>query len=329
MKKRIAMVAIWCAALVCCLCLADHLMRRDDSERKYGPFFEDKMGFDVLFFGTSRVLDGITPVELWRDHGMTSYNMGNNSEPLGMTKWVLDIASDVHMPKVAVFDVFYVDHAVDESWTYSFRHMFYDAVPLSRKKIEAVRATQGEDGMMEFLMPFSLYHSRWEELLAGTAERMVESEKYMMGCEMRVGSQLRDNYTFTDEIEQSELPGHQAIREIVALCREKGIEPVFVALPGHASNQEQMDMNSVAPLCEELGVPFINMVRMEGIIDYVEDCFDWHGHLDSEGAGKVTAYLGSWLKEHYDLPDHRGESGYAHWDENLALYEARLRELGL
>lgn len=329
MKKRIAMVAIWCAALVCCLCLADHLMRRDDSERKYGPFFEDKMGFDVLFFGTSRVLDGITPVELWRDYGMTSYNMGNNSEPLGMTKWVLDIASDVHMPKVAVFDVFYVDHAVDESWTYSFRHMFYDAVPLSRKKIEAVRATQGEDGMMEFLMPFSLYHSRWEELLAGTAERMVESEKYMMGCEMRVGSQLRDNYTFTDEIEQSELPGHQAIREIVALCREKGIEPVFVALPGHASNQEQMNMNSVAPLCQELGVPFINMVRMEGIIDYVEDCFDWHGHLDSEGAGKVTAYLGSWLKEHYDLPDHRGESGYAHWDEKLALYEERLRELGL
>ena len=70
-------------------------------------------------------------------------------------------------------------------------------------------------------------------------------------------------------------------------------------------------------------------VRMEGIIDYVEDCFDWHGHLDTEGAGKVTVYLGNWLKENYDLPDHRGEDGYAHWDENLIKYDARLRELGL
>ena len=153
MKKKIAMVVLWLAALVCCLCLADHFMRRDDSARKYGPFFEDKKGFDVLFFGTSRVLDGITPMELWRDYGITSYNMGNNSEPLGMTKWTLDLASDVHLPKVAVFDVFYVDHAVDEAWTFSFRHMFYDALPLSRRKIEAVRATQGEDGMLEFLMP--------------------------------------------------------------------------------------------------------------------------------------------------------------------------------
>ena len=97
--------------------------------------------------------------------------------------------------------------------------------------------------------------SRWEEILAGTTERLVEAEKFMMGCEMRVGSQVRDNYTFTDEIETKELPGHQAIREIVALCEQKGIQPVFVALPGHASNQEQMNMNSVAPLCEELGVP--------------------------------------------------------------------------
>ena len=88
-------------------------------------------------------------------------------------------------------------------------------------------------------------------------------------------------------------------------------------------------MNSVAPQCEELGVPFINMVRMEGIIDYVEDCFDWQGHLDSEGAGKVTAYLGDWLKENYDLPDHRGEAGYDHWNENLVKYEERLEELGL
>ena len=97
MKKKIAMVVLWLAALVCCLCMADHFMRRDDSERKYGPFFEDKNGFDVLFFGTSRVLDGITPMELWRDYGITAYNMGNNSEPLGMTKWTLDLASDVQL----------------------------------------------------------------------------------------------------------------------------------------------------------------------------------------------------------------------------------------
>ena len=115
-KKNLAMTALWLAALVCCLLLADKLMRRDDSERKYGAFFADQQGFDVLFMGTSRVLDAISPLELWRDWGITSYNMGNNSEPLELTRHVLDLAFDTHVPKIAVIDVFYMRHRLDEEW---------------------------------------------------------------------------------------------------------------------------------------------------------------------------------------------------------------------
>ena len=325
MKKRITMTVLWLAALLCCLLLLDRGMRRDDSARKYGAFFEEKADFDVLFLGTSRVLDGISPMELWRDYGFTSYNMGNNSEPLGVTRWVLEAALDYHTPRVAVIDVFYVDHAVNEDWTYSFRHLFYDALPLSCAKIEAVCATQPEGGRLEFLMPFSLYHGRWEELLSGQTERLVECEPYMMGSEMRLSRQIRDNYTFTDEAEPSELPGHQALREIAALCRERGVEPVFVALPGHASNQEQMNMNGVQRVADELGVPFVNMVRM-GIVDNQTDCYDWHGHLNPDGASKATAWLGAWLTEHCELPDRRGDGAYAHWNGRLARYEAYREE---
>ena len=247
--------------------------------------------------------------------------MGNNSEPLGVTRWVLETALEYHTPRVAVIDVFYVAHATDEDWTYSFRHLFYDALPLSRAKIRAVCATQPEDGRLEFLMPFSLYHGRWEELLSGREERLVECEPYMMGSEMRMSRMPRDNYAFTDEMTQEELPGHQALREIAALCRARGIEPVFMALPGHASGQEQMDMNSVQHVADELGVPFVNMMRMD-IVDNQTDCYDWQGHLNPDGASKATAFLGAWLKAHYDLPDRRGDSAYAHWNDSLARYEA-------
>lgn len=322
MKKKIAMTVLWLSALIACLALLDHAMRRDDSDRKYSAFFEEEQGFDVLFFGTSRVLDGVSPMELWRDFGVTSYNMGNNSEPLGVTRWVLDLAMDTHVPDIAVIDVFYVSRVVDEAWTYTYRHLFYDALPLSRAKIEAVCATQPEGGRMEFLVPFSLYHGRWEEILAGDVERMVECEPYMMGGELRPSRQVRDNYTLTDEATQGELPGHQALREIAALCREHGVEPVFIALPGHASQEEQRDMNSVARVAQELGVPFLNMMQVEGIIDFDRDCYDWQGHLNPDGASKATAYLGAWLTAHYDLEDKRGDAAYAHWDARLAQYEA-------
>ena len=326
MKKKIAMVALWLAALVCCLLLLDQGMRRDDGERKYGAFFAEEQPFDVLFMGTSRVLDAVQPLELWRDYGFTSYNMGNNSEPLGMTRWVLDLAMDTHVPKVAVIDVFYMTHALDEAWTYSFRHLFLDEIPFGRAKLEAVRATLPESQWLEFLMPFSLYHGRWDEILSGNTERMIDCEPYMMGAELRDGRVQRTDYTLTDALAGTEQPGAQALRDIAALCREHGVQPVFVALPGHASEQEQMAMNSAGVVAKELGMPYLNMMPL-GVIDFDTDCCDEMGHLNPDGARKTTAYLGAWLKENFDLADRRGDAAYAHWDKNLKTYEAHRAEV--
>ena len=320
MKKKIAITVLWLAALVCCLLLADKMMRRDDAHRKYSAFFEDKQGFDVLFMGTSRVLDAIQPMELWRDYGVTSYNMGNNSEPLELTYHVLKLAKDVHKPEVVVVDVFYMDHAIDEAWAFPFRHVFLDAVPLSKAKIDMVKATLPESEWLEFLMPFSLYHGRWDELLSGEGERMVECEPYMMGAEFRPVRTARDDYSFTDEMVEQDAPGAQALRDMATLCKESGIELVFVALPGHASEEKQRCINSAARVAEETGVPFINMIPM-GVIDAETDCYDYEGHLNPDGASKATAYLGAYLKENYQLADRRGEDGYRHWDENLDQYE--------
>ena len=321
MKKKLAMTVLWLAALVCCLLLADKMMRRDDGERKYSAFFADEKGFDVLFMGTSRVLDAVQPLELWRDYGITSYNMGNNSEPLDMTRHVLDLAFDTHVPKVAVIDVFYMPHSIDEQWAYTYRHVFLDEIPLSRAKIDVVRATLPQSEWLEFLMQFSLYHGRWDELLSGSTVRMVDCEPYMMGAELRKGRVARHDYELTDEIEQDALPGDDALREIAELCRANGVEPVFVALPGHASQKEQMAMNRAGMIAEELGVPFVNMMR-ESVIDFDTDCCDEAGHLNPDGSRKTTAYLGAWLTAHFDLEDKRGNRAYSYWDENLKTYEA-------
>lgn len=321
LKKAFCVLA-WVLALCVCLLAADRLTRRDDSERKYGPFFEEKQDIDVLFLGTSHVLDGVSPMELWRDFGVTSYNMGNSSEPLDVTEWVLRIAMQTHKPKVAVIDVYYIDRRVDEEWMYAYRHLFLDAVPLSPLKVDAVRATLPKSEWLEFLMPFSLYHGRWEELLGGTAERNVDCEPCMMGGEFRIDRAVVLPYARTTLADESEQPGEQALVRIAALCRENGIEPVFIAIPAPVSEEEQKHMNRVHALAAELGVPFVNLFDVEGLVDFDTDCYDYLGHMNPDGATKITAYLGQWLTAHYDLTDRRGDAAYAHWNDRLALYEA-------
>ena len=325
MQKNIRSVlcaALWLAALCVCLGLADRATRRDDGERKYGPFFEEEQAFDVFFMGTSRVIDGVQPMELWRDYGVSSYNLGNNSECLDVTEQVLRLALEYHKPKAVLIDVYYVDREVDDAWTYSFRHLFLDEIPLSLSKFDAVRATLPRDKWMEFLIPFSLYHGRWEEMLSGTTERMIESEPFMKGSELRVDRQLpTEPFVRTQEMTEESLPGIDALRRIAALCRENGAEPVFMAIPAPIDAQEQMNVNSVQRVADELGVPFINMLGL-GLVDFESDCYDYLGHLNPDGSSKVTAYLGQWIDTHFDFEDKRDNPAYADWNAALEEYEA-------
>ena len=326
--KRGALAAVWLLALCGCLLLADRAMRRDDGERKYGNFFAEEQEFDVFFMGTSRVLDGVQPMELWRDYGFTSYNMGNNSENLETTRWVLDLAMDTHKPKAVLIAVYYVDREVTDAWAYSFRHLFLDEIPLSRKKIECVRATLPESEWLEFLMPFSLYHGRWEEILSGKTEEQVICRPFTMGAELRAQRETPAiSFVRTQEMNTEEMEGKESLRRIAALCRENGIEPVFMAIPAPISEAEQMNVNSVQLVADELGVPFINMLDEEGLVDFDSDCYDALGHLNPDGASKVTAYLGQWLSGHFDFEDKRGSASHAHWDENLKAYEAHREEV--
>jgi len=329
-KKTILSIVAWLLALLCCLFLLDQAMRRDDGKRKYGPFFAEKNNFDVLFMGSSHVLDGVQPMELWRDYGYATYNMGFSSESMEMTEWVLRLALEYNKPKMVIIDTYYVNRSIDDAWAFKFRHAFLDEIPLSRSKFEAVRATMPKSEWLEFLMPFSLYHGRWEEMLTGKVERIVDCEPYMMGSELRPGS-CRDRqedmdviaqYRRTTEMNMENMPGKDALRRIVALCRENGVEPVFMAIPGPVSEEEQMNMNSIHLIAQELDVPYIDMFEESGLLVWADDCYDYLGHLNPVGSSKVTAYLGRWLNENAQLTDKRGRKEYEHWDENLVLYEA-------
>ena len=43
-------------------------------------------------------------------------------------------------------------------------------------------------------------------------------------------------------------------------------------------------------------------------------------HVNYLGAKKYTAYLTAYIKENYDLPDHRGDKTYSLWEEGYAEY---------
>ena len=71
---------------------------------KYEDFYAQEEDFDVLFLGTSHVINAVYPMELWEDYGIVSYNMAGHGNKMPTTYWVFENALLETTPKLVVID---------------------------------------------------------------------------------------------------------------------------------------------------------------------------------------------------------------------------------
>lgn len=317
-------------------------MERKESRNKYNEFIELADQVDVLFLGSSHVLNGINPLQLYLEHGITSYNMGKPGGMMTESYWMLMNALDYCTPKCVVVDLW----ALDRDYKYldimnghegkdeirnsvSLLHTNMDIWPLSRTKIMAVRdLISSPEIRKEFLWDFTLYHERWSNLNAGDFLAISGG----MGGNFLLGAEQRAELYLNPQILQAEdtmqiLPGKSVCEDyldkILAVCNERDIKVVLTFLPMAVSyNQDRQAVNTVAQMAFEREIPFLNMLPQETqtIIDYYTDMSD-ATHLNINGMRKVTSYIGSVLEETCGLPNHREDEAYAAWEEKAKKWQ--------
>ena len=312
-----------------------NLTVRKDSSDKYSDFFRDR-DYDVLFMGTSHVIDSVFPMELWKEYGIVSYNCGGTSNYLPTTYWVLQNVLDYVTPKVVVIDCYRL--ADDEKCPIIERaHYSLDSFPLSMNKIKAVLDLMDDPGgktaeqaekaaniaqspSLELLWNFAFYHSRWNELEKDDFSPTSTKEK---GAEPQInvvrGKLKRIDRDLTSEAGHT---GEVYLRRMIEDCRERGIEVMLTYLPFQASEAAQREANRAYAVAEEYEIPYVNFLEYDDIIDYQTDLYDSYSHLNVSGARKVTSWIGRFLMEQYSLPDKRNDPAYSYWEEDYREYEA-------
>ncbi len=140
MKRKLWKI-VSCILTICLLAVSlnflTNLMERKYSITKYQPFFEQEADFDVLFAGSSHVIQSIYPMELWNDYGIVSYNFGGHGNPIPTSYWIIKNAMDYTSPKLIVIDCLMLEYNIKMSKLYSQVHDSLDAFPLSATKIKA------------------------------------------------------------------------------------------------------------------------------------------------------------------------------------------------
>ena len=302
-----------------------YVCKRKNSNEKYDDFFSQEEDFDVLFFGSSRVLNGIYPMELWEDYGMVSYNFGGHGNYIPVSYWVWKNSMDYNKPKLVVIDATFIQENKPYRENTQQVHLSVDSFPLTKTKYDMVEDLFGDpdsdfyDNRYEFLFPFGSYHDRWNEL---TSDDFVVNDSPEKGAEMRidVAKMVKADWLKEEDPWLEETLAKKYLRQWIKECKEQDIEVLLVQLPYAATRLEQTYSQGVEALAKELDVNYVNMLY-EDVVNYHTDFYDTDGHLNPSGARKVTDYLGRYISENYDIPDHGRDEEYSFWYDDYQEYK--------
>ena len=325
MKKKLLSVLGLLLVLLLMFLPASNLVKWKHSENEYRIFYEKKSDFDVLFFGASVVHYAVYPMQLWNDYGITSYNMANDSERLQMTYYDMVNAFDYATPKLAVVDLTAIGWAGAKRDGTLKDHAFLDSVPLSRNKIREINAIFEGTEKLEYLFPFELYHSRWNELEPDDFYFNAKSHEY--GAERHSGVMYFDTPA-PDMYEESreadvELE-RQTIQNIIDLCNSKGIDVIFTYFPAAHRGGDQKVREACGKMMADFDADYYDFLYVD-FIDWSCDSVEG-AHLNYYGGEKITDYIGNMLSEKYGISDRRGDTSIsASWNSDYTIFNEELQ----
>lgn len=293
------------------------LLNPGDAYVKNMEFMEEGERYDVLFLGDSHMRNAVFPMELWNDYGMASYNLAGYGNRLPVTYWMLENALFYSDPKLVVIDCGNL-RSDDKVERKGLLHAQIDCLPFNRLKWQMLcDLIEEPKERLEFVWDFSAYHDRWWDLGQADFEKELNVEK---GA--KIVNDVASPQGLSDRPAQA-VPftstGTTYLRRIIETCQSRELPLLLLYLPYSASEEEWQEALCAERIAEEYGVPYFNFLELS-VVDLEVDSRDPHEHLNGSGGRKVTAYLGEYIKERYEIADHRGEEAYSDWDEDYRRY---------
>ncbi len=260
---------------------------------------------DVIFAGNSEVYRTFSPQQLFKENGISSYCMSESALRLCDALELIKASYDSQTPSVIVLEA---DTIFSDAYTHK------DGYALPTNLIEDIFPIFHYHTIYKAYVPKFIFDDsvplRTEHALRGFVETN-EAVPYT-GPEdyMSVGDPVGIN-------EESK----KYLAEIRKFCEEKNVPLVLTAAP-NAKNWTYSKNEALTEYAEKYGLDFVDLnMHLEDMgIDWETDTMDGGNHMSFEGSKKTTAFFGKYLKDNFDLTDHRGDPKYNGWEKDIKEY---------
>ncbi len=331
---------IFFTILICLFALANYLVSPvweewGNYDSLHGFYEQPEDSIETVFLGTSLMINGVIPMELYEEYGICAQDLGTQRQPMIASYYWLKETYRLHGDslKNVVIDLSYLrKNPGAEFFLKSIISMKLSGVKISALKEYFGNYTEA----LQELFPIFRYHSRWKELgNVDFTKAQIDVKEYLRGYNFDTSRYIDYEYfnEYTAKVPQYNLTDTESkstfkkkslkyFEKIVEFCRDNNINLILVKLP--VWNSE--DYNAAKELADSYGIVYLdyNFAPLIDEIDYNHALDSTDGtHLNYYGAQKFTHSIGAYLVENGYATDVRGTQGYEFMEKELQEYKAR------
>lgn len=331
MKKRrniLSIGVVLIAFIVAFLLISKLLQPKYMTELEEGSFiseyYREAGNHDVIFLGDCEVYANYSPMELYRDYGITAYIRGTPQQLVWMSYYIAEETFRQETPRVLVFNVNAMRYSEPVSEAYN--RLTIDKMRWSASKTGIILASMTEEEQfLSYVFPILRYHSRFDQLTQ-------EDFTYLF----QVKNNTFNGFQLHTEVEPAgALPVKRALADyrfgdicyeyldkLRVLCEENGTKLILVKAPSlYPYWYEEYDAQ-IREYAKKHGLSYYNFAEQTDEIglDFAADTYDGGYHLNLSGANKLSRYFGEILVEEHGLSDQRQNPNIA------AVYDKKLQE---
>lgn len=303
MKKIILKLVIFIMLFLTSFVVASKILVRKGNG--YGSdvitfYHEKKNSLDLIFFGSSHSYATFISSIIKEETNLNSYNFATQQQPLWISYHYMLETLKYQKPKYFVLEVLMTsvdDNYMDEG----VNRDAIDKMRFSTNKINVINeSVENKSDRLSYYLNIIKYHSRWNELgkvdilsLLPNYHLKNNGYTYLPKGDVKVEKNNIKNYKETKELSKKNM---KYLNKIIDLAKENNIELILVKSPVEITEEKQIYYNEVEKIAKDNNLNFINYNYLydEINLDFENDFFD-RGHLDSDGAEKVSRHFAYYL----------------------------------
>lgn len=270
---------------------------------KWNDIHQNKGAYDILILGSSRAYTAYDPKIIDSITGLKSYNMGTASQDIIETYYMLEELLEHQKPSLVVYD-FFLPVADNVHYYYQIfsNASFFKS---DKRKFNLIVNGYKSDGVINYLLPVIKFKDYIKNDFLGLGETPNKEQNWDRGFHNTYITASKEDIKAFKPVSNLNNTNFDFetfnlyFNKINNLLNQNGIKFMVIRSP-YPPSRLALDSNTdehdiIAQACNKREIPLIDFnTQFIGLFND-EDFMDHH-HVNFNGAPKVSAILGNYIK---------------------------------